>query len=702
MKGKHSYNLFLVGIVILGLLCSLWLNLARHAIEEENNTVEMAMEYENLRKLAALEGLSEEEVLLRFKGAGINSLMIFDTTLERLARKGEIRLATGEELRKASALGADRGIFASVPEELITENAAYVAVGSLPEILNDVKEDLCLRYGEARVMEISAAPRVIRVLGSTALIPEDKFDEPLGLLQAPLGLPAQDMAKVAALGFNVIVRPQNYINVTETKIDSIFKRIAKSGVTVKEFMPCGKETVGYPDKVDYLGKKLQENKMTLIMLEHYTQLQFAKIEGLVPLAEANNYRAARSYVIDPLEQKRLSVPQALRRWALTDEERNIRVNYLRPFFMPVEGKSLMTTNLKYVSDIKAAVLGRGYTISDAGVFSAAPGGEYAPYFPARPLLIPVAMGIIASCVLYLGALLPLGTKWEIALWAVVSVIGAALLLLGRGLLVRQSLSIGAACIFPVLSMSFIWCLWDKNTEPEKSLVKIIFQGIWQLALAVVLSLIGAAYLSAILTDSRFMLEIDIYRGVKLTFMLPVLLTAVLFVRRYDLLEVAGKGLKALWQRLNGILDTNLSFRYVVVLGVLLFIVYYFIGRSGHTGGVSVPAIEIKMRNFLETVMYARPREKEFMIGHPAFFLAVWASYRCVPRWWQFVLVCGAVIGQGSLVQTFCHMRTPVVMSLIRAVDGYLVGLVFGIVGVVLFAGVFLPLLVKIKRRYLGE
>ena len=135
--------------------------------------------------------------------------------------------------------------------------------------------------------------------------------------------------------------------------------------------------------------------------------------------------------------------------------------------------------------------------------------------------------------------------------------------------------------------------------------------------------------------------------------------------------------------------------------VFLFIAFYFVGRSGHTGGVPVPAIELKMRAFLEQVMYARPREKEFMIGHPAFFLMVMAVYKCAPRWWQFVLVCGAVIGQGSLVQTFCHMRTPVVMSFVRALDGYAVGIIFGIISI-LGASVLLYVGEKLKRRYMEQ
>ncbi|WP_304102973.1 DUF5693 family protein, partial [Phascolarctobacterium succinatutens] len=80
---KSRYNPLLLAVIVIGLVCALWLNFVRHDVEQKNNTVEMAMEYEGLRKLAALQGLPEENVLRQFKAAGINSLMIFDTTLER-------------------------------------------------------------------------------------------------------------------------------------------------------------------------------------------------------------------------------------------------------------------------------------------------------------------------------------------------------------------------------------------------------------------------------------------------------------------------------------------------------------------------------------------------------------------------------------------------------------------------------------------
>lgn len=701
---KSRYNPILLAIVLVGFCCALWLNVVRHGIEQNNDTVEMAMEYENLRKLAALEGLPEETVLERFKAAGITSLMVFDTTLERLNKNGTVTVATGEELRKSVALGGDAGVFEPVlKQKKLQNNAVYIAEGNDKEAFNDVMEDLRLRYGSERIKMIDDKPRIVEVLGSTALLPEDKYDEPLGLLQAPLGLPATDMRRIAAMGFHVIVRPQNYTDISAEQIDGIFKRIKKANVKVTAYMPCGTQAVGYPNMLDYMAAKMKEQGMKLVMMEHYTQLQFAKIDGLLPLAAGVEYNAARSYVIDPTEQKKISVGEALRRWALTDEERNIRVNYIRPFMMSKDGKDLMTMNLEYVQNIVKSVKARGFNTGEAGVFEAAGnnnGNIYAgPYFPDKMVYLPLIGAIMAAVVLYLSLLVNITRRRQLLLWAGLSLAAAVVLMIGRGLLTRQLLALAAAVTFPVLSMSVIFNIWDNCRERTKKLSGIIGNALWQLAFAILLSLVGAMLLSAVLTDSRFLLEIDIYRGVKITFILPVVMTALLYAKKYDLLQIMGRGIRTIIWKLKGFINTDITFKHLLVLGILLFVVYYFVGRSGHTDGVPVTAAELKMRALLEQLMYARPRGKEFLVGHPAFFLAVLAAYKGAPRLWQFVLACGAVIGQGSLVQTFCHMRTPVWMSVMRAVDGYVAGAILGIIGVTAVM-LLLPYWERLRRRYL--
>ena len=91
---KSRYNPVLIAIIAIGLIVSLWLNYQRHEIEQRNDTVEMAMEYEGLEHIANWEGLSLNDVLAGFKKAGVTSLVVFDTTLEKLNNNGSIVAVT--------------------------------------------------------------------------------------------------------------------------------------------------------------------------------------------------------------------------------------------------------------------------------------------------------------------------------------------------------------------------------------------------------------------------------------------------------------------------------------------------------------------------------------------------------------------------------------------------------------------------------
>jgi hypothetical protein len=273
--------------------------------------------------------------------------------------------------------------------------------------------------------------------------------------------------------------------------------------------------------------------------------------------------------------------------------------------------------------------------------------------------------------------------------------------LSRGLLTRQALAFIAAVVFPALSMSVILDVWDRFREKTGSLAALIFNTTWQLALAVLISLAGATFIASVLGDNRFFLEADIYRGVKLTFILPPLLAALLFLRRYDCFGTADGQPLGLAAQLKKLCQIKLSVAHLLVLAVLGIVAIIFVGRSGHSAGVPVPALEIKMRVLLEHLMYARPREKEFLVGHPAFYLAALAVYQKWPRIWQLLLVMAATIGQGSLVQTFCHMRTPVLMSYIRALDGFVLGAVIGIIGMIVVA-LLLPYARKWQRSLLAD
>ena len=204
-----------------------------------------------------------------------------------------------------------------------------------------------------------------------------------------------------------------------------------------------------------------------------------------------------------------------------------------------------------------------------------------------------------------------------------------------------------------------------------------------------------------LGNIRFFMEFDFYRGVKLTFILPLILVAIGYLRRFPLMGQTIASPEDLKVFVKDFLNIPIKMGTILILAVLALAGVIFVGRSGHTAGVPVPGVEVAMRRFLENVLYARPREKEFLIGHPAFYLMVAALYRKWPQLLHFFLVIAAAIGVGSMVETFAwqisragvpvvlhemrpmvetfaHIRTPFLMSFIRGINGWVTGMVIGI------------------------
>ncbi|MNC60364.1 hypothetical protein D3C75_1102360 [compost metagenome] len=103
---------------------------------------------------------------------------------------------------------------------------------------------------------------------------------------------------------------------------------------------------------------------------------------------------------------------------------------------------------------------------------------------------------------------------------------------------------------------------------------------------------------------------------------------------------------------------------------------YYLSRTGNSGTVSAP--EKILRTFLENAVGVRPRNKEFLLAHPLFILGAFMAYKY--RNAAFIMII-AVIGQLSMVDTFAHIHSPVLISLVRGLLGLGLGLIIGLVAV---------------------
>ncbi|MBC8015101.1 MAG: hypothetical protein H7X79_05085, partial [Sporomusaceae bacterium] len=549
-----------------------------------------------------------------------------------------------------------------VERGLIQADDVYV-IGHDAKVFSEVKEDLMLRLSPERVTVFDQERQIVAVKAN--------YDK---VVKWNLGLPTDEMGYVAAQGFYVVARPTNYTKVKVNDVNTVFKRL--SGIDkVSSLMFVGDEALGYPDLLPLTLENVKAKNLTLVLIEHPLQLQFFKQEGLVPMAINNGYQATRMYVIPKDEQPKLKSEEAIQRWVVTNQERNIRMNLLRKYDKAEPGKSLIETNMDYISGVKDGLTDKGFTIGRSGT--------YEPYFPSNVLLAIITVGAVAAGVLFLTLIRPFPARYQYGLLVLLSIVLILPILKGSGNLVRQAVALSSAILFPVLAMTWQIDRWRAmNPRGGGALLRIMVDGAVGLITAVMLSMIGGMYVAAILGDVRFFLEMEIFRGVKLTFIAPLILITAVYLTRYTLFSPReGEG-KGLWQQVERLLDYPIYIKTLLVFSLAALGAWVFVGRSGHTAGVPVPDIELKMRAFLEQIMYARPRGKEFMIGHPAFFLAVMAMYRQWPRVLHYGLIVIATIGQGSLVETFAHVRTPVFMSFVRGLDGMAFGIVIGILAVI--------------------
>lgn len=661
---EFKYNKILLLCIVIGLMAALTIVWQRHNVEENSTTIEMVMEYEDVVELAQLEGIPVDHVMERMKEAGITSLAVYETTLEKLNKSGKVATLSGAQLLQQYNTGmlSDAAWRNLVETGRIKAEDVYV-VGRDPQVFAEVKKDLIERLSPERVAVLDSQRQILAVKANYEKV-----------VKWNLGLPTDEMRYVSSQGFYVVARPSNYTGVEKENVEGVFERL--SGIkNVSALMFVGDEALGYPDLLPLTLEKVKDRQLTLALIEHPLQLQFFKQEGLVPMAIANGFKAARVYVIPKDEQPKLKSAEAVQRWIVTDQERNIRINFLRKYDKPEPGKTLLATNLEYVANVRDGLLGSGFTIGKAGVFQ--------PYFPSPFLLVAITIGAVAAGVLFLTLVRPFSPRFQYALLVLISLIFALPLLKGSGNVVRQAVALCSAVIFPVLAMTWQIDRWrSMSIQGQGSFMRIMKDGIGGLVITVMLSMVGGMYVAAVLGDVRFFLEMEIFRGVKLTFVAPLLLITVIYLTRYNLLTSEQEEGNGIWQQVVRLLNYPVYVKSILVFALVAIGAWVFIGRSGHTAGVPVLDIELKMRAFLERAMYARPRGKEFMIGHPAFLLAVMALYRQWPRVVHYALVVVATIAQGSLVETFAHLRTPVLMSFVRGIDGMVAGIAVGIVAVI--------------------
>jgi hypothetical protein len=477
----------------------------------------------------------------------------------------------------------------------------------------------------------------------------------------------------ARAGFHIFLRPENKDNCTPEMTAQYLEQLRGfPHLTGLIFSGVRNEVLGFPDSLDLLVDEVIKRKWNVGMVE--VPVIKAQQKGIQYVAQRAPWRILRVQSIVPAMQAKMTPTEAEDVYILGARERNIRLQYVRLFIQAEPEKTLLSTNLDFLSTLRRDMEKSGLKIDRASVFP-----DYAPSFP---LVLLLSLGAGALAVLLVDLFVPLGTGPAIILLLLPLLGTAGFQLLNHLSFWKKIIALGCAGAFPVIAAASSF--GDLNRLGDSKDFRTLVRGTTLVMLKMsAISLLGGVMVVGLLCDTTFLLQIDQFRGIKLLMVLPPLMILYLYLTKgsacpLPLLAVANIPVR-LWHLITAL--------FLLLAGAVL------IARTGNTPEVGGPSdLEITVRNLLERYLVARPRFKEFALGHPAFFLiGALPSKGISTGLWLWIFLVG--LGQADMVDTFAHLHTPLVPTLIRLGNGLVIGWLFG-----LFAAWILWRTIKPRRE----
>ena len=398
---------------------------------------------------------------------------------------------------------------------------------------------------------------------------------------------------------------------------------------VKYIVYAGDEVTGNSE-VQKLEKVIARTKTKITgVIESVDQA------GMIDIAKVNP--VVRVFAIPAAWQAVLQPEEIASKFVLAARERNHRLLYVRPY------QRIDDTDL-YLNKIRDGLEKAKFTLGQP---------EALEFRQDQNLRKFALLGPILGLVLLVTVM-----PWTILSWLVaIGMLGVCFVFGDRS---YGSLALLAACVFPALGFSL-------SRDSALDWFK-----------ATLITLMGALFVSAIGVDRNQVLALEPFRGVALTLVLPPALVALAMLPKRDIR-----------QTIRGLWGVQLNLGTLVLIGIGIAAVALVVLRRGNTtSGSSISPTEAKVRAALQDSLI-RPRTKEILL-HPAALLGLSSGW---PLWFSNILLLAGVIGQGSIVDSFAHYHTPLLITLLRTVNGLAIGLAISIVTV---------LVVQFAKRYFEE
>lgn len=688
-QSSRSLTIVLSVLIVAGTLAGLVAARKRFHVEAGNRRVEIGVEWAEISQLAQAAGLPVEAVLTQFKAQGMQTLILNEETLSSLEQTGAIlpQRMTEPDGRYGTRVVVDSPVTLSRIQRALTRRGlpfttTPATIATRPPTGGTL---FTLENSSTGSEQAHTAKPDIALT-----VPVQYANIHLGLGLTPDGLAAAKKAQMRIAG-----RIGNYPGVSETNAEAALRFLKAQGASTVIFL--GDDVLGYRGLEKSVAAMLRDpaaksplsqSSLPAIGLT-YGAVEFGKQRGDETLTAALHGDFVRVHSIQLAEQSQLSEDEIIERFAKAARERNIRFCYVRLF--TTAGNDPVGENVQFLKKI-AKSMERGGEWTGGGLdFGAA--RRYAETSVPKWIFILLGLGAAAGTVWMAREFCPLPEAWLLGGLLALGVVCAGLTATGET--GRKLVALLAGIAFPAAA-----CLrtFPRTTPAEdvfengfrpsarnkrSGQTQHVAQAVRAILLASGITALGIVHVVGLLATRPFMVRADQFLGIKAQHAVPLLIVALAALlggplmrgetwERYRLR--AGIRLRAAW-------DEPARFG-VLLLGVIaLAALALVVARTGNDAGVGVSGWELKGRAVLDRVLPVRPRTKEFLVGHPFFVLGV--------AWWlrgrkRLAIPCfvAGSLGQVSLLNTFCHIHTPLVISFWRDLIGLALGTLLGVVAFV--------------------
>lgn len=639
---KKKLGLLPAIIVIVSLILSGIQGVIRFSTEKNQKEVEILANYSDIKKAAETYEESIETVTQKLKDAGVTGVLIKEQTIKTAVpgsmtsweEQGEVTAFTGAELK---ILGMMDGIDLAT----IIPSHYYIWISD-DSVRNTIKEHLGYKLGEYDEITINNEVFLDAGVSNNAI------------LTLGTGYPMDDLKIIADQGLTISPQIRSWTNVTEEALAYVLKDVESiPNLGTVYFNDATVPGYDMPLMLEFA----QNHKVGII--EFFSEKQ----KGLYTLIRkashgGEDFNTIRLHTMTDGETSTLTPDQVVDRYLLAATERNLKALLVK---MPNSGEPQkdFADWFKIVEDIRKELGQKGYTVG------ANPKAINIPV--ANPFIIWfIGFGPIFLLVLF-------GRWMDKGKWSWILVLGGLFVWTGllklRPILARQLMALAASILYPT------WAVVTSIDQEHRS---------WKEAIVTFLkicfiSLGGALTIIGLLSQTSSVLTIDMFRGAKVAHVIPLVLVPLLLEYKRGGLEV---------HKIKKFLRNPITYLTLVVVGILGIALIIYVQRTGNTGQTS--AYEVMFRNALRKILGVRPRTKEFLIGHPLMLMMLYYGYKEK----YFPLLLGAVIGQISLVNTYAHIHTPIMISLIRSFHGIWIGIIGGVILILMVNWI-----IKLGRRW---